>query len=132
MDNNKQNLLFDKILLPDRLLESTIKKISEEKYLLAKRRTLFSGFSLITSFICFWETAKYLSVEISSSGFINYFSFLFSDTGAIGLFWRELIFSLAETFPVVGIGILCIFAFVSIASIKSLAFNFFELKINII
>jgi hypothetical protein len=38
--------------------------------------------------------------QFQKSGFWNYFSLLFTDTGAVTAYWKEFLFSLAETTPV--------------------------------
>lgn len=45
-------------------------------------------------------TFEKLLADLARSGFYEYFSLIFSDTGSILSYWKELIFSLAESLPV--------------------------------
>ena len=65
-------------------------------------------------------TFKTLFTDMARSGFYEYFSLLFSDTGSILSYWKEFTFSLAESLPI--ISILCVLSLllVSFLSLKYL------------
>ena len=46
---------------------------------------------------------KMLLTDLSQSGFYEYFSLIFSDSGTIFLYWKELILSLVESLPIMSI-----------------------------
>jgi len=46
---------------------------------------------------------KILSNDLAQSGFYEYFSLIFSDSRLIISYWKELVFSLAESLPTVSI-----------------------------
>jgi hypothetical protein len=72
-----------------------------------KRNTQFKlwAFALVglTSFVGLVPTFKMLLSDLTQSGFYEYFSLLFSDTGSIFSYWKEFFLSLAESLPVVSI-----------------------------
>jgi len=72
-----------------------------------KRTTRFKlwtySFVGLASFVGLIPAFKILFTDLAHSGFYEYFSLIFSDTGSILSYWRELIFSLMESLPVVSI-----------------------------
>jgi len=46
---------------------------------------------------------KILSSDLAQSGFYEYFSLIFSDSGLMLSYWKEFIFSLAESLPTMSI-----------------------------
>ena len=72
-----------------------------------KRTTRFKlwtyGFVGFASFAGLIPAFKILFTDLAHSGFYEYFSLIFSDTGSILSYWKELIFSLTESLPVVSI-----------------------------
>jgi hypothetical protein len=72
-----------------------------------KRTTRFKlwtyGFVGLASFAGLIPAFKILFTDLAHSGFYEYFSLIFSDTGSILSYWKELIFSLTESLPVVSI-----------------------------
>jgi hypothetical protein len=61
---------------------------------------------------------KILSTDLGQSGFYEYFSLIFSDGGSIVSFWKELVFSIAESLPVMSIVLSLCLMFVFFLSIK--------------
>ena len=59
-----------------------------------------------------------LSNDLAKSGFYEYFSLIFSDSGLVASFSKELIFSLAESLPVMNIVLSLTLLFVFFLSIK--------------
>ena len=70
-----------------------------------------SGIALIPSF-------QYVAAEFSTSGFSAYLSLLFSDGAALFGFWHELVYSLAESLPVIGMVLFLSVLFVWLASLR--------------
>jgi len=63
-------------------------------------------------------TFKILFTDLTRSGFYEYFSLIFSDTGSIISYWKELAFSLAESLPIISIISVLSLLFVCFLSIK--------------
>lgn len=57
----------------------------------------------IASLIGLVPAFKILSNDLSQSGFYEYFSLIFSDSGSIISYWKEFILSLAESLPIASI-----------------------------
>ena len=72
-----------------------------------KRATQFKlwayGFVGTASFAGLIPAFKILFTDLAHSGFYEYFSLIFSDTGSIFSYWKELTFSITESLPVVSI-----------------------------
>ncbi len=75
----------------------------EERKTGAYARIVFFGVAALVSVAAFVPAAQELYAEFSQSGFIQFLSLLFSDTGVIALYWQDFLMSLAETLPVFGI-----------------------------
>jgi hypothetical protein len=56
---------------------------------------LVGGFS----FVALFPILINMSSQLQSSGFWNYFSLLFTDTGAMAIFWKEFLLSLVDALP---------------------------------
>ena len=61
---------------------------------------------------------KVLSNDLSQSGFYEYSSLIFSDTGLMLSYWKELSFSLAESLPIMSIVFTLSLLFIVFLSIK--------------
>jgi len=61
---------------------------------------------------------KVLSNDLSQSGFYEYSSLIFSDTGLMLSYWKELSFSLAESLPITSIVFTLSLLFIVFLSIK--------------
>jgi hypothetical protein len=61
-----------------------------------------------------------LSTDLAQSGFNEYFSIIFSDSGSILSYWKELAFSLAESLPAISIILTLSLLFICFLSIKHL------------
>ncbi len=57
----------------------------------------------LASFIGLIPVVKILLTDLAQSGFYEYFSLIFSDSGTIFLYWKELILSLAESLPIMSV-----------------------------
>jgi hypothetical protein len=65
-------------------------------------------------------TFKILLADLTRSGFYEYFSLLFSDTGSIISYWKEFTFSIAESLPIISIISVLSLLFVCFLSLKYL------------
>ena len=61
------------------------------------------GFAGLASLGGLIPVFKILFADFARSGFSEYFSLIFSDTGSILSSWKELFFSLAESLPVISL-----------------------------
>jgi hypothetical protein len=65
-----------------------------------------------------------LSSDLAQSGFYEYFSILFSDSGSVLSYWKELAFSLAESLPAISIIFTLSLFLICLLSIKHLIKQF--------
>ena len=72
-----------------------------------KRNTLLKLWTFVlmgvASFIGLMPALKVLSSNLTQSGFYEYFSLIFSDSGSIISYWKEFAFSLVESLPLTSI-----------------------------
>ncbi len=89
------------------LLEKIIIRIREEKKQKSARRR-FAIFSIgsIASITAFIPAFRAANAAIIESGFVEFFSLLFSDTTIVAAHWKNFGLSLVETIPVTNIIIL--------------------------
>jgi hypothetical protein len=59
-----------------------------------------------------------LTRDFVQSGFYEYFSLIFSDSGSIFSYWKELVFSLAESLPTMSIILSLTLIFIFLLSLK--------------
>lgn len=74
----------------------------------------------IASLIGLVPAFKILSNDLAQSGFYEYFSLIFSNGGSILFYWKELVFSLAESLPTMSIILTLSLIFILILSLKNL------------
>ncbi|MBI3888297.1 hypothetical protein HY311_00710 [Candidatus Nomurabacteria bacterium] len=77
----------------------------------------FTGLASLTGLV---PAFKILFTDLSQSGFYEYFSLLFSDTGSVVTYWKEFSFSLAEALPVISTILTLSLLFVCFLSLKYL------------
>lgn len=106
MDKNYQKL-FSYLKSPapsQELLKATLTQIyNEQKFLNLKRRLALYYIGIIGSIIAFIPALKMVISEFSKSGFGVYFSLLFSDTKIVLTYWKNFIYSLMETLPIMSL-----------------------------
>ena len=87
-----------------RLYGRIIKRIElEQRKTSVYTRIVFFGVLASAAMIALIPAIRELYAEFAQSGFIQFVSLLFSDTGVIALYWQDFLMSLAETLPVFGI-----------------------------
>jgi len=72
----------------------------------------------ITSLVGLVSAFKILSSDLAQSGFYEYLSLAFSDSGLILSAWREFVFSLAESLPVLSVVFTLSLIFIFFLSLK--------------
>jgi len=80
------------------------------------------AFSIIgfASLVGLMPAFKALSSDFVQSGFYEYFSLIFSDSGLILSYWKELFFSLAESLPTISIILTLSLLFICFLSLRYL------------
>jgi len=75
----------------------------------------FIGFTSLIGLIPAW---KALSSNLAQSGFYEYLSLIFSNSGSVLSYWKELAFSIAESLPMMSIILSLSLVFILFFSIK--------------
>lgn len=88
---------------PGGLLDKVILAIEVEKTKREAKMKVIFIFMLAVSIVMIPFSWLALSRQVANSGIIYYFVAVFSDLGAVTLFWKEFLFAIAEAVPVWGI-----------------------------
>ncbi len=72
----------------------------------------------ITSLVGLVPALKILGSDLAQSGFYEYLSLAFSDSGLILSAWREFVFSLAESLPILSVVFTLSLVFIFFLSLK--------------
>lgn len=106
--------------LPKGLLEKILKRIHREERILFLKRTIFSSITLIGSAAAFLPTFKMLASGFEQSGFLHFFSLIFSDFSAVMSYWQSFALILLETLPFISLTLFLAVLLILLQSIKSL------------
>lgn len=110
--NKKQSDdLFNRIMLEMRREQKKADQI----------RAAFFSFTFIASLLAFVPALNLLRANLTASGFMDYFSLLFSDWGVIAEYWQSFVLSLLEVLPVMSLAVFLAVIFVFLESLKHLA-----------
>ena len=93
--------------------------VSHEKYIVRVKLWVFSVVGFV-SLVGLVPAFKMLSSDLTQSGFYKYFSLIFSNSELIISYWKELIFSLAESLPTISIIFTLSLVFIFFLSLKYL------------
>ena len=113
---------------PKGLLEKILKRIHKEERLLAFRRIIIFSLMLAGSLLGFFPSLKMLLSDFNSSGFISFFSLIFSDFSSVTTYWQSFTMILLETLPAVSLVLFLAVVLIFLQSIKSLTKNVYEYK----
>lgn len=108
---------------PKGLLGKILKRIHREERLLVLRKVIIFSVMLIGSLVGFVPSLKMLLSDFGSSGFINFFSLIFSDFSAVVTYWQSFTMILLETLPALGLALFLAVLLIILQSIKSLMKN---------
>lgn len=70
-----------------------------------------------------------LARELTQSGFYEYLSLIFSDSGSVATYWKEFIFSLAESIPTVSIMLILTLLSLFLLSLRHIARSIIQNKL---
>lgn len=90
--------------VPEDLLCKVMTRIHNERQIAAaKNRLIIWAGGLTVALVALFPAIHLLISDLAESGFIQYLSLFFSDTGIILNQWENFIFSLLETLPLTGL-----------------------------
>jgi len=110
--------MWKEIDVPKNLSEKIINRIEFVERRSAKMRLVFFGALAVASVVAFIPALKYLINDLNNSGFYQYLSLVFSDSGIILASWKEFSLSLAESLPIFSTIIFLATIFIFLESIK--------------
>jgi len=102
---------------PMGLLNRVMNRIREEKQLIIlKRRMVIFSVGLLASVAIFIPVFRWVQADLIQSGFLQFFSLVFSDFKIVITYWQNFGMSLLETIPAVSLAVLfaTIFAFLEL------------------
>lgn len=118
-DNYEKFFLnLEQIEPSEKLRGQILARIDFEKRRSARIRLAFFGTVAAASSVAIIPSFQYATGEFSQSGFYEYLSLLFSDSGAVLASWREFTLSLIESLPITEIAIFLAAVFVFLVSAK--------------
>ena len=106
----------EEMTLPSNLVSKIVlsldKKVSHD----SKVKALGLSFVSFISFLISIPIISQIITSFTQSGFYNYISIIFSDSDVAFIYWKEILISLIESLPVLGIASLLTIALVFIWS----------------
>lgn len=102
-DSQKLFRSLEAIEPPAGLAEKIIRSINKRKIRNSRITLFFSLTAMLVSIACLYPASRLLISEFSHSGFGQYASMIFTDSGLALAYWKELSISIAESAPLSGI-----------------------------
>ena len=103
MENFKLPKQFIAYKPPEGLYEKVILRLKKEQRLFAIKRLAVFGLTTIGSAIAFIPAFLAVQTNFAESGFMQFFSLLFSDFEIVIIYWQNFTFSLLEALPVMSL-----------------------------
>lgn len=98
--------------------------LEKEQKSLARRRLLVFGLADVLSGAGLALSSLYLFNLLRTSGFYHYVSLFWSDFGLVNLYWQELLLSLVESLPMLGVIVSLVVTLALIFSLAKTVSNF--------
>ena len=112
------------------LYEKILQKIEIKRMLVSRHRFFVFLILLILSLVAVVPVVKMLISDFSSSGFIQFFSLMFSDSSIILSHWKTFVLTLLESLPIVSTVLFLILLFIALESIRSMSRDIKFLSLN--
>lgn len=119
MEENLKNVLLQNKIAPQTGLADNIWQtiVRRQKYTARIKLLIFSLTGLL-SLVGLIPALKTLLSDFAQSGFYEYLSLIFSNSGTVLTFWKELLLTLAESLPVLSIVSSFTLIFILLLSLK--------------
>ena len=109
--------------LPTGLLENILNRIHHEERVLVLRKIVLFSTTLAGSIAGFVPTFKMLVSDVAQSGFLHFFSLIFSDFSMVAAYWQSFALTLLETMPAISLVLLLAILAIFLQSLRSLNRN---------
>src|ERR1035437_1795327 len=106
-----------------KLLERVLNRIHKEERILVLRRIIIFSFTLLASLIGAIPALQMLSNDSNKSGFVSFFSLMFSDFSSLVYHWQSFTMVLLESLPAISLALFLAVLLTFLQSIKSLTKN---------
>ena len=107
---------------PD-LLKKILTRVHKEERLFVLRRIILFSVTLMASLLGIVPALKILLSDFSQSGFVSFFSLMFSDFSSVTSHWQSFSLILLESLPAISLAIFLAVLLTFLQSIKSLTKN---------
>lgn len=121
----KEYIRSIKVLPPPEGLESRIiTRIRRASILKARIRLALSSCGTVIAGALVLPAYSYTASELAESGFGSYASLILSDGAMLTAFWKEFGLTLLESFPILGVTMLCAAVLLSLSMLRLATKNF--------
>lgn len=110
--------LFDKIIM----------RIQKEKLISAKRRIALFSLGIAASLAALIPIFEMLKTNLSQSGFLQYFSLIFSNPGTVLKYWGDFTLSILESVPMLSLAAFLTIILALLEFLKMLAISIFKIS----
>ena len=111
-----------RIELPEGIFDRIMARLkAEQRLLTVKRRLVIFSVGALGSMAAFIPAFKMAQLEISNSGFLQFFSLLFSDFGTVAAYWQSFTILLLESLPAMSLAVFLAVIFVFFESLRFLS-----------
>jgi hypothetical protein len=125
MEQNLQKLFKQAVYQPESRLSGQVLSFIEAKGSLITKWKRFGYLSVsVLSLSGSVFAVKSVIEQFTTTGFYNYLSLAFSDSGIVATYWKEYILSLVDSLPVMSLALSFFLLFVLFISIKRASHQF--------
>lgn len=100
------------------LFKKVMRRIKQEQRLLVVKRLAAFSIILAGSAAAFVPAFRMVSADFAESGFVEFFSLIFSDSALITAYWQNFVFVLLESLPVMSMIVFLITVLAFLSSLK--------------
>lgn len=120
MGDNYRKLFtnLEEIEPSERLFKGIIGQIEFRNRRTAKIKSSLFGIIATASLISIIPAFSYAASEFSQSGIYHYISLIFSDFNLLSVYWKDFLYLIAESFPLIGLTAILLAIFVFLNSFK--------------
>ncbi len=105
------------------LLQRVLIRIQRAERRAAMRRVVLFSAAFVGSLIAMIPASRFVGSEVAASGFTEFFSLLFSDTGSVFVYWQDFTAMLIGSLPAVSLAVFLAILFTLLESLRFLIRN---------
>ena len=108
---------------PNGLLEKILNRIHHEERILVLRKIIVFSVTLTGSLAGLVPAFRVLLSDFGRSGFLRFFSLIFSDFSAVAAYWQNFVLILLESLPILSLAVFLAVLIIFLQSIRALTKN---------